>query len=462
METQLGPSLTFALTERAEAGERLRPRRRARSGREDGFGLSGLRMRLPFPIRPRRPPAVASFRVTARLPRSRVRQRETWSQFRERELERLGQASEVLKKEVGVDSEPVISGQALHLHASHEEVRAVQVAPAEIELLDLDPLVDRTLGSSVAGLPDLTGYRQAGGGDGSGVRVAVVDSGIDLLHPALTVTDSASTCDQAPNYPGRHGTMVAGIIASRDPDNPGLAPGVDLLNIKALHANGFATGATVARGVDSALSLTCDVINISAGFSHLAGSTTPGPGWFCPDGQCQLCVAVRTATEVENGPIVVVAAGNEHMKAEALRKAGQGSNFDTELACPGQSPDGLSVAAIDGSTNQPADFTSHGPTAMGTVKPDLAAPGVSITSIVPAKRTANGTLAATSGPAATAVDSGTSFAAPIVAAYAALIWQELAVTGQAPTAASVRAELLKRVQPLSFPPQVVGSGVAAI
>ena len=48
--------------------------------------------------------------------------------------------------------------------------------------------------------------------DGSGIRLAVLDSGIDLKHPWLKVAASYETCDETVDIPGAHGTHVAGAL----------------------------------------------------------------------------------------------------------------------------------------------------------------------------------------------------------------------------------------------------------
>src|SRR5690606_36973046 len=113
-----------------------------------------------------------------------------------------------------------------------------------------------------------------------------------------------------------------------------------------------------------------------------------GHGWHCPDGRCPLCTAVDNASAF--GAIVCAAAGNEHTRAETLRRFGQGASLDTELCCPGQSRGAICVAALTKRSFLPAGFSSRGPTAWGADKPDLSAPGVNLTATVPVPRLANG------------------------------------------------------------------------
>ena len=116
-----------------------------------------------------------------------------------------------------------------------------------------------------------------------------------------------------------------------------------------------------------------------------------------------------------DGVFVVVAAGNEHDRAQALRANGFGANFDTEVSCPGHAREALTVGATTKASFLPASFSSRGPSADGRDKPDVCAPGVNITSTIPAPRLPNGDLVP-SPPRASlfGVKSGTSMATPIV------------------------------------------------
>jgi subtilisin family serine protease len=141
--------------------------------------------------------------------------------------------------------------------------------------------------------------------------------------------------------------------------------------------------------------------------------------------------------------VVVVAAGNEHDRAQALRAAGLGNPFDTELVCPGQSRKALTVGAISKQIFQLASFSSRGPTSYGTSKPDLCAPGVNITSTVPVPRLPSGALLAHPPRASLfARDSGTSMATPFVAAAVALLVQKNVEAGGSWTPDLIKQQLL--------------------
>lgn len=232
------------------------------------------------------------------------------------------------------------------------------------------------------------------GPTGSGVRVAVLDSGVFRFHAAFggRVVEEFDTSGEGLLVPGLHGTHVAGIVASEDATYRGVAWRATLVNAKVLNHDGVGTPTAVVRGLETALQRQADVLNLSLGWSHL-----PPTRWICARGDCVLCRAVDNAVEL--GAVVVVAAGNEG-------DAGAGT-ADTSLRCPANARGAITVAATD-KRDRLAAFSSRGPTPYGAAKPDVAAPGDAITS------------AGTYGFVAL---SGTSMAAPHVSGLAALLLQ---------------------------------------
>ncbi|HEY5879306.1 MAG TPA: S8 family serine peptidase [Nakamurella sp.] len=285
----------------------------------------------------------------------------------------------------------------------------------------------------------------------------MLDTGIDRRHPALTVTHSVETCGESVDVPGGHGTHCAGIIASTDPTAPGIAPGVDLIDVKVLRANGTGRHTAITAGVDRALDLSADILSISLGFNHLPVTVAGGHGWTCVDGGCPLCTAVDNA--VLEGALVVVAAGNEHQRCERARAAGDGLAYDTELTCPGQARGALTVGAVHQATHAPAVFSSKGPTAYDVAKPDLVAPGVDVRSTIPLRRDATGRAVPGPPPLLFGVRSGTSTAAPAVAAACALLVESARRTGAPDDPGSIRRRLLDTcVERIGGPANVVGAG----
>lgn len=232
------------------------------------------------------------------------------------------------------------------------------------------------------------------GADGSGVVVAVVDTGVDLTHPAFAGRLLAGwdfvDGDANPRDENGHGTHVAGIVAaSADSSTPGGAPAATLLPVRVLDADGSGDNSTVAQGITWAAEQGADVINLSIGDSGIGSRLRKGG----PE-----ALAIRAASRTA---VVVVAAGNEGQFERLFR--------------PGVP--GLVVVASDRS-DQPAPFTNVGdPRA-------VAAPGVDIISTVPRYPT----TMFPNGSAGYATMSGTSMAAPLVSAEAALLVQAGAST----------------------------------
>lgn len=124
---------------------------------------------------------------------------------------------------------------------------------------------------------------------GAGIKVAIVDTGIDLGHPEFagriatggacfgTTAACSGLSAQGDDNHG-HGTHVAGIVgsAANGVGNTGVAPGATLLAVKVLDVNGSGSYAAVASGISYAASQGARVINMSLGGSS-ASSTLIAP-----------------------------------------------------------------------------------------------------------------------------------------------------------------------------------------
>jgi subtilisin family serine protease len=210
---------------------------------------------------------------------------------------------------------------------------------------------------------------------GEGVKVAVLDTGIDLDHPDLkeAIVDTKDFTGDGVEDANGHGTHCAGIIAARlnSVGFVGVAPKAELLIGKVLNNEGEGDFSWIAGGIDWAVAQGAHIISMSLG-----GSISTN----------QLYQSVQKA--LANGVFMVCAAGNE------------GSLFQNSVGYPGRYGGVITVASHDQNGNR-SGFSSFG----GEL--DVMAPGSNIWS--------------TYRDGGYAELSGTSMATPFVAGLSALI-----------------------------------------
>ncbi|WP_405063335.1 S8 family peptidase [Kribbella sp. NBC_01505] len=265
----------------------------------------------------------------------------------------------------------------------------------------LDRKVHATLDRSVP----MIGAPQAwaAGYDGKGVKVAVLDTGIDANHPDLKGRVTASrnfSADPDLSDGYGHGTHVASIItgsgAASGGKYQGVAPKVDLMVGKVLDHSGTGAESDVIAGMEWAAAQGARVINLSLG-GDLRADESQDPS----------IIAVNRLT-AETGALFVVAAGNS------------GQAGASTVGSPGAAGSALTVAAVDKS-DQLAPYSSLGPLLYPDhiSKPDIAGPG---SDIVAARAT--GTSMGSPVDSSYTSASGTSMATPHVAGAAAILAQE--------------------------------------
>lgn len=210
-------------------------------------------------------------------------------------------------------------------------------------------------------------------GDGTGVIVGVIDSGVDDTHPGLAGVDSlgnprmVAEGNFVPTEPANtgddvagHGTWVASVVLGKDPDNVylGMATDARFINARVLNSgNSFSTTSWVENGIGFAVDNGAHVLNLS-----LNTSATFNQGTLDMDQMLDWVAEHR-------GVVAAVCNGN----------ISQSQSGDPNTRAPGGAFNVLSVGRTDADFDQVHSGSSVGPTDDNRSKPDLVAPGTSIT-----------------------------------------------------------------------------------
>jgi len=268
----------------------------------------------------------------------------------------------------------------------------------------------------------------AAGFDGTGVKLAVVDTGIDPNH-----ADFSGRIMARKNFAGGsdddengHGTHVAGIAAGTGAASSGkyrgVASGAQLYIAKVLDKNGSGSMSGVMAGIEWAVGQGAQVINLSLGGSGPCNGS---------DALSAMCDAAVT----QAGVMVCVAAGN----------AGPGAST---VGSPGCAKQVLTVGASD-DNDHITGFSSRGPTSDGRVKPDIVFPGYGIV----APQAAGTQLGQVIAPGYISLN-GTSMATPHASGTACLLLQ--AKPNLTPT--QIKSALRNTAVDLGQPANAQGSG----
>jgi subtilisin family serine protease len=317
----------------------------------------------------------------------------------------------------------------------------------EVEFIaydDLIPMLPDGIESSAANDSRAVGYQitktnaddvWALGYDGTGITVALIDSGVNYNHVDL----SDHMWNGGTSYPNHgydflnndtdpvddngHGSHCAGIIAGdgSGTNRTGIAPNAAVMALKAVNASGSGRETTVLRALEFAIEHGADVISISL-------------GWYSTISSCRSLYRMAMEHVMNAGIVAAVAAGNEGATQSTYPIP---HNVRTPGDCPPpwRHPDqsltgGLSAVITCGnttSTDAVNSTSSRGPSTwqdeamygdypyapgIGLIDPDVSAPG---TSIVSASHTSN---------TGYVTKSGTSMATPCLAGVIALMLQK--------------------------------------
>src|SRR5829696_4592519 len=247
--------------------------------------------------------------------------------------------------------------------------------------------VSRTSGADLARIPG--DQNSSTTLDGTGIGIAILDSGIDTEHSSFTDKSNNLRVLYSEDFTGEgrtddpygHGTHVASLAAGNgrisNSQYLGIAPNAKLINLRVLNSEGVGTTAYVLRALDwvatNRSTYNIRVVNMSLGM--------PAVDSYRND---PVCRAVRRL--VDAGVVVVAAAGNNG-------KDSSGNKLYGHIHSPGNEPSAITVGASNtfGSDERGDDvvasFSSRGPTRSFTtdddgvkhydnlIKPDVVAPG---------------------------------------------------------------------------------------
>jgi subtilisin family serine protease len=344
---------------------------------------------------------------------------------------------------------------ALEVLARHPQVKRVSL---DRLIVAANERTSATIGATIV--------RESLGYDGTGIGVAVIDSGITSWHDDLTASGGGQRVERFVDFVNGgetayddfgHGTHVAGIIGGNGYDSEGrrtgVAPGVSLIVLKALDSSGQGRISDVIAALDYVVAhkdaLNIRVVNLSVATGvYESYETDP------------LTIAAKRAAEA--GIVVVAAAGNNGRGATGHDQYGG-------IGAPGNAPWVLTVGAsshmgsVERSDDTMAVFSSRGPTAVDhAAKPDLVAPGVGIESLSDRASTLyitrsqfllEGTVATPYLPYLSL--SGTSMAAPVVSGTVALMLQ--ANPSLTPNAVKAILQYTAQIHP-AYDPLTEGTG----
>jgi subtilisin family serine protease len=291
-----------------------------------------------------------------------------------------------------------------------------------IEKIWLDGRVEASLEQSIPQIGANTVWDS--GFTGKGIKVAVLDSGIDPNHPDLSgqIEESKSfvpgeTVDDKHGHGTHVASTVLGTGAASEGKNKGVAPEARLIVGKVLNDAGSGLDSWIIDGMEWA-SDNAKIVSMSLGSSEPSDGTDP------------MAQAVNRLSE-EKGALFVIAAGN--------------SGYEGAIGSPGAADAALTIGAVD-KADKIAYFTSKGPRYGDKgLKPDLSAPGVDIVA-------ARSGLSSGSGSYRSM--SGTSMATPHVAGAAALLLQK----NPDWTGAQLKEALMSTSKKLNYSPYQIGTG----
>ncbi len=326
----------------------------------------------------------------------------------------------------------------LSLH-DHAVSRSTMVKVNTVTTAPPVTTVERPAGTIVTGTP--TAYdpivgaaaaRQQYGVDGTGMTVAVIDTGVDYNNPALGggfgpnakviagYNFATNTADPLATS-SQHGTAVAGLIGSSNPNDLGVAPGVKLVALRVTDSNNTASLTSIANALQWVINNHTQY-NISVVNMSLSDGGNYAQNWFAQDGGVGQQITNLIGQLGKLNIPVVSATGNSF-------NGQQGEGFTAVVSGV------ISVTATNTSGQLLSDAQRLGATVGNGTMTDLAAPG-------------QGMIAPTGDNGYSSVE-GTSFATPLVTGAVVLLQQIYqARFGTLPTVSQVTQWLEKGSDPI--------------
>ncbi len=285
---------------------------------------------------------------------------------------------------------------------------------------------------------------QLRGYDGSGILISVLDAGqlrtnrheaFTHLYQSGRVLDIYDFVDMDTSLynADNHGTLVLGCIAGNIPGSLlGTAPGVSIALYRSedVQSEFEIECLNWAAAAERADSLGTDIINSSLGYYYF-NDPLMNYSYSMMNGRTTT-ISKMANMAARKGILVVNSAGNE----------GNNTLWGGYIVAPADADSILSVGAV-GRNLTKASFSSIGPSADQRIKPDVSALGFS--TIVPNTNQTTGVFTA----------SGTSFAAPLIAGFAASLWQAFPTF----TAMDIRQLIKESSSQFQSPDNLIGYGI---
>jgi subtilisin len=276
---------------------------------------------------------------------------------------------------------------------------------------------------------------------GRGVKVAILDTGIDLDHPDFrgrSITHESFIPGQTIHDENGHGTHCIGTACG--PRTPirgpryGIAHEAEIFAGKVLTNQGSALGRSTLAGIEWAVRHGCHIISMSLG-----GLVLPGQAY-------STAFEATARAAMQQGALIIAACGNDSRRSQGVVRP---------VSNPANCPSIMAVAALDRSMRV-ADFSNDAinPDAMV----DIAAPGVEIYSSAPEPGAPPQPPYFRQWAAQYDTISGTSMATPHVAGIAALLKE----ANPNFAAGDLWRLLVSRATPLSYPAKDAGAGLAQV